>query len=106
MKAPSKGEMSTVEQLADSEIVALIDSVQPHQGAGHGEPWQQLHALNIHDKHRSLLVDVRTVNEATIAIPSTDVMVRSVVWGEHLEREGLLMLWDTTESLDLRNQQR
>lgn len=93
--------VSTVEAVADSEIVDFIDKLQPFQGAGHNEPLHTLHALNIHDKHRSLLINVRTVRNVMISSPVDTVIDRSFAWGGNLRRTGLLMLCDTAESADL-----
>jgi len=92
---------STVEVVADSEIVDFIDKLQPFHGAGHNEPLHTLHALNIHDKHRSVLINVRSVDTAIISLPEGTSIDHSFVWGSNLTRSGLLMGCDTTLSADL-----
>jgi len=96
-----KERTSTVEGVSDPEIVNLIDQVQPFHGTGYDEPLHILHALNIHDKHRSVLIYVRSVDTAIIASPEGTTIDHSFVWGSNLTRSGLLMGCDTTQSVDL-----
>ena len=94
-------QLSTIDSVSNSDIIALVERHQPYNGAGYMEPLQILHTLNNHDKHRSLLVTVRAVNEATIATPTAVILENSFAWAGHLDSEGLIMACNTSEAIDL-----